>query len=1100
MAATPAYALLFQVTANTNWSALSPTPTAADTILVKNGRTLTVNVANATVGQITLGGGNPNGGQGTLSFNAGSVLTISSASGQTGLLVLGGGGNAGNLNMNSGGTLTLNGFTSTTVGTFTRGSGTIVLTGTNTLPAAAAYATYNNLSVSASTTTLGQNTTVAGNLNVSGGALSTSTRTLSVTGTTSVTGTLTLTNTTTLTGALTVNSGGTLSITSATGNKTFGAVTINTGGTWNSSVAGNVFFGGNFANNGTFTSNLATYTFNGAAAQTITGTNGGSTSFAFLTMSNANGVTLTGTHDVTISTLLTFVNGKLITGTNLVYMPIGSNVSTPGAGKFVEGNLKKQFDGANLTRIFEVGGDSGTNYSPVSITFASISAGGDVTVSTKSGLHPQLGSSGLDDVTPKLLNRYWTLTNNSVTFTSYGASFSYDSSEIDAAATASSFLAVRFASGAWNPTTLTGTPTTTTLLITNETGFGDFAIGNTGASSGTIGRFNAYDPPPATPSGSVTGNIRTKVAGVQFTLTIVHLDNKGTGLQNMNDNITVQLLNGSPTGGTFTNNCSSAWTPLIPDVSVAGNISGGNNSTTVNLTVPDSWRDVRVKVTRAGGGEIGCSTDNFAIRPASLTVAATDGDWQSAGTTRTLNNTGGIVHAASTSGATTPRPFTLTLTAFNGAGTPVQTTNYAGTATLKSGSPSCTPATCTTGTLSPTSFTFAAGTVSASAHYSEAGNFNLEIEDATFANVDTADTAASVRTVPQAGSPPLLVGRFVPDRFAISSPTTPEFVTFNNASCGTRSFTYVGQAFWFSAAGTPSITVSAVNAGGGVTTNYALNSAAFKPSYTQTFAATGVPAGTSLDTGAVAAVTLNVTGGTQTYSPSGTLSFARGAAPVAPFTGAITLSLSATDTTETNVVNGTVNITGALLFNSGPAPIAFDSGSEFRYGIVRLTDVFGPIGGNASGKMPVGVEAQYWNGTAFARNTSDSCTSFTEKNFVLYGHGGSATGNVPTPTGVSNGAVTMGVATLSAGVGRVDITALPAPPATTTPGNVRICLDLDSATPVDADCVAITAANRPYLQGRWLGTGSFNKDPNATIGFGVFGAQPRNFILFRENY
>lgn len=1103
MVAAPVFGATITITANTNWSAITTgsgaggQPNANDVIVVKNNRTLTVDVANGIAGQITLGGGNPGGGPGTLRFNAGAAATISSAGtpAQSGLLILGGGGQAGNLNMNSGGTLTLNGFTSTTVGTFTRGSGTIVLTGTNTLPTAAAYATYSNLSVSANATALGQNTTVAGNLNVIGGTLNTSTRTLSVTGTTTVSGTLTLTNATTLTGATTI--GGTLNITAATGNKTFGAVTIDAGGTWNSTVAGNVFLQGNFANNGTFTSNLAIYTFSGAAAQTFTGTNAAATSFAFLTLNNASGLTLTGAHTLQVTTLLTLAAGKITTGANHVYVSNGSNVSGATTGRFVEGNLRKPFSSGNPSRIFEVGGNSGTSYSPVSVSFATVSTSGDLTVSSTSGQHPQIATSGLDDTTPALMNRYWTITNNGVGFTTYDASFSYVSSEIDAGATAASFLAVRYGSAAWNPTTLNGTPTTTALAITAETGFGDFAIGNTGAVSGSIGRFNAYDPPPVTPSGSITGNIRTKIAGTVFTLTIVHLNNKGTGTQNMNDNITVDLLDGSPAGGTVTNSCSSNWTTVI--ASAAGNISGGNFSTTVDFTVADSWRDVRVRVTRAGGGEIGCSTDNFAVRPAFINVVASHGTWQTAGTTQVLDPATGRVHAASTSGAATPRPFTLTLTAVNSSA--AQTGNYAGTATLKSGSPACTPASCITGTLSPTSFAFSGGAFSTSnAHYSEAGSFHLEVEDATFADVDTADTAASVRTVPQGGLPPLLVGRFVPDRFVFSGANTPQLRTFGN-TCGSRSFTYVGQPFWFVTGLAPSATLSAVNAGGGITMNYTLDTAASRPAVTETYADSGAPPAAPLNTSATAAFTANVAGTTTYQPPAGTLSYTRNATtPVTPFNAAITLSVSALDATETNAENGTVNIAGSVVFNSGPSAIAFDSGNQVRYGVVRLTDVFAPVSGNASGKAPVGIEAQYWNGAGFVTNAADNCTSFVEKNFVLYGHGGGATSaNVPTPTAGSNGALAMGVGTLAGGIGRIDVSA-PAP-AITVPGNLRICLDADpSASPLDADCVAITPADRGYLQGRWAGTGGYNKDPNATLGFGVFGAQPRNFIYFRENY
>ena len=61
--------------------------------------------------------------------------------------------------------------------------------------------------------------------------------------------------------------------------------------------------------------------------------------------------------------------------------------------------------------------------------------------------------------------------------------------------------------------------------------------------------------------------------------------------------------------------------------------------------------------------------------------------------------------------------------------------------------------------------------------------------------------------------------------------------------------------------------------------------------------------------------------------------------------------------------------------------------------------------------------------------------------------------------------------------------------------------DLDSAPGVgDTTCQAATPANRSYLQGPWSGSSNYDKDPSAQMNLGVFGAQPRNFIYFRENY
>jgi hypothetical protein len=45
----------------------------------------------------------------------------------------------------------------------------------------------------------------------------------------------------------------------------------------------------------------------------------------------------------------------------------------------------------------------------------------------------------------------------------------------------------------------------------------------------------------------------------------------------------------------------------------------------------------------------------------------------------------------------------------------------------------------------------------------------------------------------------------------------------------------------------------------------------------------------------------------------------------------------------------------------------------------------------------------------------------------------------------------------------------------------------------------VTPSNKAYLQGAWSG-GNYSSDPGSTLGFGLYGSQPKNFIFFRENY
>jgi len=74
-----------------------------------------------------------------------------------------------------------------------------------------------------------------------------------------------------------------------------------------------------------------------------------------------------------------------------------------------------------------------------------------------------------------------------------------------------------------------------------------------------------------------------------------------------------------------------------------------------------------------------------------------------------------------------------------------------------------------------------------------------------------------------------------------------------------------------------------------------------------------------------------------------------------------------------------------------------------------------------------------------------------------------------------------------------------ASPPVSAPGSVRICFDLDVAPGLgDTSCQA-TSADRSFLQGPWAG-GANDKDPKGQVNVGTFGAQPNNFIFFRENY
>src|SRR6185295_14899580 len=250
---------------------------------------LTVNVSTGTCKTITLGSTGTNN-NGDLTFNASSQVTVS------GTVRMGDNGNkTSTITMTAGGTLICQGLVvASSNSNFIEGSGTVALSATNTLPATI-FTIFNNLTISAGTTTLGVAITVNGTVTINSGAtLDESTRTMSLPAGTTVivNGTLDFTSSTGLmqstagTTTLTMGASGLLK-TADSGGLGPGPNTapipslVNNGGTWNvTSLATNgtvEYYGGaqpvtdqNY-NNLTLT-NAGTKTWTIAATRTVNGT------------------------------------------------------------------------------------------------------------------------------------------------------------------------------------------------------------------------------------------------------------------------------------------------------------------------------------------------------------------------------------------------------------------------------------------------------------------------------------------------------------------------------------------------------------------------------------------------------------------------------------------------------------------------------------------------------------------------------------------------------------------------------------------------------------------------------------------------------------
>lgn len=573
--------------------------------------------------------------------------------------------------------------------------------------------------------------------------------------------------------------------------------------------------------------------------------------------------------------------------------------------------------------------------------------------------------------------------------------------------------------------------------------------------------------------GAAAGTpIRTRIAASGFSLDLLALDTAGAIATGYNKTVIIELVDASSSA-----NCATmSLLQSVGSYTFTGSGGGKDNGRkTYAFNYANAATNVRVRLRDNGSPAItACSTDNFAIRPASLgSMTVSDTDSVTAGTARTLDNTaanGGNVHKAG-------RPFRVAATAFNAVG--ATTTNY-------NGSPAATltacllPGTaCTLGALNPGTWTATSGVVvSTTATYSEAGAFSMKWVDTRFADVDLADSSIAERYVE---STAFNVGRFVPDYFVLTTASTPQFKTFNDTACPTRSFTYIGQPFGYLTV--PQAMITAKNAAGGITTNYA--GALWKlvsAGATQTYSAvTG-----TLDTGLVGTPVVTASGGgvgTLAADAADVVAFTR-TTPVAPFNASISLSMSIVDSAENAVAgNGLINTTAPVVFSS----MAFDSGNEIRFGQLVLTNAHGA----ELLDLPVPIETRFWTGSGFSRNTADTCTQLAATNVAL--------SNWRRDLNACETSVTLS-GRFNAGRGNLKLSK----PGTGNTGSVDLTLLL-GATGAGSTCVGVPgvvsaagAASQSWLQGRWSGA-AYDQNPVARGSFGLHrGSKP--LIYFREMY
>lgn len=625
----------------------------------------------------------------------------------------------------------------------------------------------------------------------------------------------------------------------------------------------------------------------------------------------------------------------------------------------------------------------------------------------------------------------------------------------------------------------------TSSCVVNNSGSPMPALCSASPSPSTPGRFNAFEP--STAAGSVSGVIRTKIAGSALNVAVVAVDTTGTGVASgFTGNVRVELLDSSSNTGAMnaSTGCRSSWTVASgTTASTASFAASDNGRKNVTLNVASIWRDARVRISYPATGTatvVGCSNDNFAIRPASFNnVRVTDANWQTAGTTRNLDN-GSNVHKAG-------RPFTVRATAINGAG--ATSTTYTGTAVGVASA--CTGTACggAVGALA-LSATAAAGQINFNAaNYAEAGAFSLQLVDTSFAAVDALDGSTSADI--NISSTPVTVGRFVPNHLEIVAPNAPVLRTFGSSTCATRSFTYFGQPFDYHTA--PQATVLARSYTGtataSTTTNYPnarLEAITVGQSLTLSPAATAVTRTPATPT---PTITANGNGSARIVNlDSDRLTLVRPSTQINPLNATLTLAWSASvQETGTGVGSGTGSIsTAAPLLVSG---IGFDVPNEFRYGVLKLSSAYGSELIN----LAVPVELQYWNGSTFATNAQDSCTTLPLSSLALGTYRGNLAACETAPGSASV------VFTNGRGLLRM------LPPGSGNAGSVDATINLGAvaagqqcpAVGGAASATAAVTAGMPWLQGKQAAAAAYNQNPAARISFGQYRSP---LIHLREVY
>lgn len=561
---------------------------------------------------------------------------------------------------------------------------------------------------------------------------------------------------------------------------------------------------------------------------------------------------------------------------------------------------------------------------------------------------------------------------------------------------------------------------------------------------------------------SARNPLYTKVFGTSFDVDVVALLSSGAQSSGYNSTtgLTVQLVD---------DNSGSCGATVVASkvVTFAASDSGRKKVTFSSSDVLRPHPGLRCKVTDAGLLKTGCSSDNFAIRPQSLSVTSINATQASPGPASTpvfkagANGSGSSFSLTTSSGELTytgtPLVDNAKLVAHTGAPVVGQLTGSFPAATL--------------GSSTGSAF-----------NYTEVGHFKFSpqgVYDNTYTFVDSAkgdcDNSSSPFDNTGTGSPKKYgcrfgntvdtsyFGRFIPDHFLV----TPSISTL---ACG--SFVYYGQDSTTTPGLITPFTLVAQNAANATTQNYTGSYAKFdlaswaasgSASSNYQFTATPLNGATLSASAMTPAVSGTWSNGSASVIARHKLS--RPASAISPQTVIVSAQPQETDS--------------SLAISS--TKTALNAGVPYRYGRLAVT----PAHGSELLPLQVPIEAQYWNGSAYIRSLGDSCTSVDPKSITMRNYRGNLSAcetYISSISSMGNGVINATLAAPKVGADSKPNT-----------GSVDLEININSASG-EQTCQNSGAPISSILDSKpWFGA----TDPSARASFGIYKAP---IIYMRENF